>query len=262
MSEEIVLTNLKEGVFTITLNRPKANAFDSAMIKACHFAFKQAARNEDVRAVLLTGSGAIFSAGQDLGEVSQAKDLSFRAHLLKTYNPLILEIRKLEKPVLAAINGPVAGAALGVALACDLRIASEKSQFMVGFNGIGLAPDSAVSLLLPALIGLGRATEATYFNQAISATQALDWGLVNKLAPPETLMAEAEVWANKLAAGPTNTYGLTKKAFNKAVLPNLDEVLSYEAYLQEIAGKHAEHKEGLAAFFEKRLPDYKNLKSS
>jgi 2-(1,2-epoxy-1,2-dihydrophenyl)acetyl-CoA isomerase len=131
---------------------------------------------------------------------------------------------------------------------------------MVGFNGIGLAPDSAVSLLLPALIGLGRATEATYFNQAISAELALDWGLVNKLVPAETLMAEAQVWANKLAAGPTKTYGLTKKAFNKAILPNLEEVLDYEAYLQEIAGKDGEHKEGLTAFFEKRLPDYKNLK--
>jgi len=260
MSDTILNAEINNGVLSITLNRPKANAFDTALIKACQAAFKQAAENIEVRSVLLTGSGMIFSAGQDLTEVMQAEGLSFRKHLLETYNPLILQIRQLEKPVVAAINGPIAGAALGVALACDLRIASEKSQYMVGFNGIGLAPDSAVSLLLPALIGLGRATEATYFNQAISAELALDWGLVNKLVPAETLMAEAQVWANKLAAGPTKTYGLTKKAFNKAILPNLEEVLDYEAYLQEIAGKDGEHKEGLTAFFEKRLPDYKNLK--
>lgn len=259
MPEENLLTNLSNGVFTITLNRPKTNAFDTALIKACTAAFKQAGRDKNIRTVLLTGSGNIFSAGQDLTEVTKVENLSFREHLLETYNPLILEIRRLEKPVLAAINGPVAGAALGVALACDLRIASEKSVFMVGFNGIGLAPDSAVSLLLPALIGLGRAAEATYFNKAITAEQALAWGMVNQLSPAETLLEDAQSWANRLAAGPILTYGLTKKAFNHAIFPNLEDVLDYEADLQEIAGKGTEHKEGLSAFFEKRVPNYKTL---
>ncbi len=259
MSEKIVLTELKDSVFTITLNHSKANAFNAEMIYACQSAFKQAAQDKDIRVVLLTGSGKIFSAGQDLNEITKGQDLSFRKHLLKTYNPLVLQIRQLEKPVLAAINGPVAGAALGIALACDLRIASESSRFTVGFNGIGLVPDSAVSLLLPAIIGLGRATEATFSNQAISAQQALDWGMVNKLAPPETLLEEVQALAMMLAMGPTNIYGLTKKSFNKAILPNLEEVLDYEADLQEIAGKSTEHKEGLSAFLEKRFPDYKNI---
>ena len=120
-----------------------------------------------------------------------------------------------------------------------------------------ISTDASVSLLLPAVIGLGRAAEATYFNQTITAEQALAWGLVNKLSPAETLLDDAVAWANFLAAGPTNTYGLTKKAFNHAIFPNLEIVLDYEADLQEIAGKGAEHKEGLSAFFEKRLPNYK-----
>ena len=159
---EIILTELKNSVFKITLNRPKVNAFNFEMIAAVQSALKQAQRDSQVRCVLLTGSGNVFSAGQDVNEFNQAEDVSFRYHLLRTYNPIILQIRNLEKPVLAAINGAVSGAAFGIALACDLRIAADNSRFVVGFLGIGLAPDSAVSLLLPALIGLGRATEFAF----------------------------------------------------------------------------------------------------
>ena len=164
-----------------SLNRPKANAFNEELIDAAKQAFKQAKKDIAVRCVLLNANGKIFSAGQDVGDFKAGERVSFRQHLLRTYNPLIIQMRRLEKPIIAAINGAVAGAALGIVLACDLRIASEKARFIVGFGGIGLAPDSAVSLMLPTIIGLGRAAEAIYFNQPISAEQALDWGLVNRI---------------------------------------------------------------------------------
>lgn len=257
MSDATVLSELNEGVLTITLNRPKVNAFNEEMIAATQEAFKRARREEAVRCVVLTGRGKVFSAGQDVSEMSvMDDDFSFRAHLLKTYNPLILEMRRLEKPVLAAINGAVAGAGLGVALACDLRVAAEGARLVIGFGGIGLAPDSAVSLILPQLIGLGRAAEAAFFNQPISAEQALAWGLVNKVVADEALMEEAHAWAARLAAGPVKAMGLTKRAFNKAILPQLEAVLDYEAYIQDIAGKGSDHREGLTAFLEKREPNY------
>jgi 2-(1,2-epoxy-1,2-dihydrophenyl)acetyl-CoA isomerase len=253
---EIVLTELKNGVFKITLNRPKVNAFNFDMIAAVQAALKQAQRDSQVRCVLLTGSGSVFSAGQDVNEFNQAGDVSFRYHLQRTYNPIILQIRRLEKPVLAAINGAVSGAAFGIALACDLRIAADNARFVVGFLGIGLAPDSAVSLLLPALIGLGRATEFAFSNAPIGAEEALAWGLVNRIVPLTELDRQAEEWAQKLAQGPVQAMGLAKRDFNKAVLGKLEEVLDYEAHIQEIAGKRAEHQEGVQAFLNKRTPNF------
>lgn len=258
MSENILLTDLAEGVYTITLNRPKANAFNDDLIDATKAAFKQAKKNVAVRCVLLSAKGKLFSAGQDVAAFSDGERVSFRRHLLATYNPLILQMRRLEKPIIAAINGAVAGAALGIVLACDLRIASEKARFVVGFGGIGLAPDSAVSLMLPKIIGLGRAAEAIYFNQPITAKQALEWGLVNRVVSADELHAAATEWAVKLAQGPVNAIGFSKRALNKAILPNLEALLDYEAHIQEIAGNGPEHSEGLSAFLEKREPDYVN----
>lgn len=256
---QVLLEELQGGVLTLTLNRPKVNAFNSELTNSLQAAFKRAARDEAVRCVLLTGSGAVFSAGQDLNEVKQAEGESFRYHLQRTYNPLILQIRRLDKPVIAAVNGSVSGAALGIVLACDLRIASEAARFVVGFLGIGLAPDSAVSLFLPALIGLGRAAEATYTNQPISVRQALDWGLVNRLAPSDRLQEQARAWAAQIAQGPVKAMGLAKRDFNTAVLGNLEQVLDYEAHIQDIAARAAEHKEGVQAFLEKRPPRYTDL---
>lgn len=253
---DILLTKLEDSVFTITLNRPKVNAFNFDLIAALQAAFRQAERNDLARCVLLTGAGDNFSAGQDVNVFAQAENISYREHLLRTYNPLILQIRQLEKPVLAAMNGAVSGAALGIALACDLRIASDRARFVVGFAGIGLAPDSAVSLLLPALIGLGRATEFTFSNTPISAEQALAWGLVNRVVPAEQLNQQATMIGRLLAQGPVHAMGLAKRAFNKAMLGNLEQVLDYEGYLQDIASKNQEHKEGVQAFIEKRLAKF------
>ena len=244
-------TDLQSATLILTLSRPeRANAFSLELIGELQDVFKQAASDSQVRAVVLTGAGRIFGAGQDIEEIkSYGADISYREHLLKMYNPLVLQIRQIEKPVIAAVNGPCAGASLGIALACDMRLASEKANFVVGFNGIGLVPDSAVSLFLPMLIGLGRAHEFTFTNAPISAQKAMEWGMVNRVCLPETLMPETMKLAAQLSAGPTGTYGLTKQAFNKAVLPNLEDVLNTEADLQEIAGHREEHREGVAAFF-------------
>jgi 2-(1,2-epoxy-1,2-dihydrophenyl)acetyl-CoA isomerase len=179
--------------------------------------------------------------------------------MLETYNPLILQVRHLELPVIAAIQGTVAGAALGLALACDLRVASEDARFVVGFLGIGLAPDSAVSLLLPALIGLGRATEATFTNQSISAQQALSWGMVNRVVPASHLQDSAIQMGKAIISGPVHAMSLAKRDFNKAVLPQLEQILDYEAHIQEIAHLGAEHKEGVNAFVEKRPPRWEDF---
>lgn len=253
---DLVLSEQKSGVLRITLNHPKANAFTEEIVFTIQRLFRQAKNDEKVRCVLLAGSGNIFSAGHDLEEVFRLRNESFRNHLLQSFNPLILQIRRLEKPVIAAINGPVAGAAFGVALACDLRIASEGAQFFVGFLGIGLSFDSGVSLFLPQLIGLARATEFAFTNRPISAQQALDWGLINRLVPQATFKRMTEEWAQEIANGPVRSFGLAKRAINNAQFPNLESVLDYEAYLQDIAKQGAEFKEGLQAFLEKRQPKF------
>ncbi len=259
-TEPVLLVEQSGGVLKLCLNRPKVNAINADLILALQAAFRQAERNSQVRCVLLTGCGSTFSAGQDVHEIRQAQGTSFRSHLQRTYNPLILQIRRLDKPVLAAINGSVSGAALGIALACDLRIAADTARFVVGFSGIGLAPDSAVSLLLPALIGLGRAFEYACSNAPLDAQQALALGVVNRVVPAVELESQSELWASALALGPVSAFGLAKRAFNKAVLPNLEEVLDYEAYLQDIAAQGEEHREGLQAFLEKRPPNFYDRK--
>lgn len=254
-----LLTTLQAATLTISLNRPeRANAFNFEMIAELRTALEQAATDSQVRCVVLTGAGNSFSAGHDITEMlaAQGQGISYREHLEETYNPLILQLRQLEKPVVAAVNGPVAGAGLGVALACDMRIASETALFTVGFSGIGLVPDSAVSLLLPALIGLGRATEFSFTNQPIIAAQALEWGLVNRVVPESRMADAVGKLAAGLVAGPTGAYGLTKRLFNKNVLPNLEEALAFEGELQEIASKGKEHVEGVKAFLEKRKPSF------
>ena len=254
---ETLKTQQVKAVLTITLNRPKANAFNGTMTNELKSALKAAGRDDSVRCLILTGSGKLFSAGQDVTEFSERADsVSFRQHLQKTYNPLIMQMRSLEKPIIGAINGPAAGAALGIALACDLRLASEQAKFVFGFTGIGLTADSGTSLTLPALIGLARASYIAFTNEPLTAAQALEYGLVNMVVPPDKLMNEAQSLGEKLAAGPSKAIGLTKRAFNKSVLGGLEQALDYEAHLQEIAGKTVDHAEGLAAFLEKRAPEF------
>src|SRR5512141_2574392 len=203
-----VLPETENGIVTLTLNRPeRANAFDAEMIAELHKSLRASEKDREARVIVLTGAGRVFGAGQDLEEMQAGgESLSYLEHLRKTYNPLVLLLRQIEKPVIAAVNGACAGASLGIALACDLRIAADAASFVVGFNGIGLAPDSAVSLLLPALVGLGRAAEMTFTNAPVSAAQALEWGLVNQVIAAGELSEESRRWAKRLAEGPTGAY--------------------------------------------------------
>ena len=253
-----LISELQNGILTLTIDRPKANAFNLELVGELQSAFKQAAKDTQTRVVVLTGAGRVFGAGQDIEEIRAHGDsISFREHLLKTYNPLVLQIRQIEKPVIAAINGACAGASLGIALACDMRIAADTAKFVVGFSGIALAPDSGVTLTLPALIGLGRALEFYATNAPISADQALAWGMVNRVTKLENLAADTFAFASEVSKVPVTAFAVTKRAFNKAVLPNLEAVLEYETHIQEIAGKTADHKEGITAFLEKRTPNFK-----
>ena len=254
--ENLLHVHREGAVLVLTLDHPPVNAFTHDLTVGLQKALRQAERDREVRAVLLTAAHRAFSAGQDLTELQAVEGESLRGHLQQTYNPLILQLRRLEKPVLAALHGAVAGAALGVALACDLRIAAANTRFLVGFSGIGLAPDSGVSLLLPLMMGFGRATEYAFTNKPFTAEEALAWGVVNRVVPAERLEQEALAWAQELAAGPLAAFGLTKRAFNRAILPHLEDILDYEAHIQDIAGRTPEHHEGVSAFLEKRPPKY------
>lgn len=253
-----LLSSAESGVLTLSLNRPeRANAFNFELTQALHNALAEAERDPQVRCVAITGAGKTFSAGQDISEMKQYDgSVSYREHLEKTYNPLVLQIREMGKPVIAAVNGACAGAAFGVALACDLRIAHSNAYFVVGFSGIALAPDSGVSLLLPKLIGLARAQEYFYTNKPIRAPLAYEWGLVNKVGG-FNYRRVVDQMVSDLAHGPREAFAAGKKAFNAAILPDLAESLNREGILQEKLGGSAEHREAATAFFEKRRPVFK-----
>ena len=262
MAYQTILYDKSDGVATITLNRPdKSNAFDDVFIADMIDALKQVERDADTRAVVITGAGKNFCAGQDLGPMLERyqspEGVSFGAHLRKSYNVIIARVRALEKPVIAAINGAAAGAGLGLACACDLRHASEAAKFRMAFIGIALAPDSATSFLLPRLIGLGRATEMALTNDLIDASTALQYGLVNRVFTPADLLPKTHEFAVRLAQSPTKSIGLTKRAFNRSFSVDLETALENEANLQEIAGHTADHIEGVQAFIDKRAPQFK-----
>jgi 2-(1,2-epoxy-1,2-dihydrophenyl)acetyl-CoA isomerase len=258
MAYETILYEVSDRVATITLNRPdKLNAFNDQMIQESIDAFKQAGRSDDVRCVLITGAGRGFSSGQDLKDVQDREDsFSIGDHLRRGYNRLIERMVTLEKPVIGAINGVAAGAGCGVAVACDLRIASEHAAFIQVFSKVGLVPDSGSTWLLPRLIGYARAYEMAVTADKVPADKALQWGLVNQVVPADQLMEIATAWAQRLADGPTKAYGLTKRAMYRAWDSNLQEALEYEAMLQNVAAQSEDHHEGVQAFLEKRAPQY------
>ncbi|MBI4772448.1 MAG: enoyl-CoA hydratase/isomerase family protein [Chloroflexi bacterium] len=258
MPYETILTDLTDGVFTITLNRPRANALNDQMAAEMLEALKTAERDPAVRCLVLTGCGNVFCAGQDVAAISgRPQTFSFREHLEHTYHPIVRRLRRLEKPVIGGINGAAAGAGLGIALACDLRLAAESAKFVMAFAGIGLAPDSGTSFFLPQLVGLARALEMAYTNEPMSAAEALQRGLVNRVVPDAELAGAIRELAVRLAAGPTKAFGLTKRAMNRALTLSLDEALDYEGQLQDIAGRSYDHVEGVAAFLEKRPPVFR-----
>jgi 2-(1,2-epoxy-1,2-dihydrophenyl)acetyl-CoA isomerase len=258
MAYKHILFSQSNGIATITLNRPETlNAFTEEMISETTDAFKLAGRDKLVRCVVITGNGRAFSSGQDLAEVQEkAGQFSIGEHLRQGYNRLIQQMVSLEKPIIGAINGIAAGAGCGVALAADIRIASDKASFMLAFSKVGLVPDSGLNWMLPRIVGYARAYEMALTADKIPAEQALAWGMVNRVVPAPQLMETVAAWTERLAAGPTLAFGLTKRAMNQGWTMSLAESLAYEAHLQEVCGRSEDNQEGVRAFLQKRPPHF------
>jgi 2-(1,2-epoxy-1,2-dihydrophenyl)acetyl-CoA isomerase len=253
MSE--VLTERDGAVLTITLNRPDVfNAFNAALHARLHEALEEAGSPE-IRAVVITGAGRGFCSGQDLKEFQEAPG-SIRDRLEQTYHPNIRLIRALEKPVIAAVNGPCAGAGLSLAAACDIRIAADAATFVPGFIGIGLIPDSGGSWFIHRLLGFARAFEWMTSNRKLTAAEAHAWGLVSEVVEGDGLSARGAELAGFYAGLPTRGVGLTKRLFEHAYDATLEEQLALEAELQQAATETADFAEGVQAFLEKRPPRF------
>jgi 2-(1,2-epoxy-1,2-dihydrophenyl)acetyl-CoA isomerase len=241
-------------VQTITLNRPDVlNAFNRALHTHLQAALKEA-RDPEVRAVVLTGAGRGFSAGQDLTEFSETGDVSDA--LRSSYHPNVLAIRALEKPVIAAVNGVCAGAGLSLACVCDIRIAADNAMFVPGFIGIGLVPDAGGTFFLNRLLGASRAFEWMTSNRRLTAAEAHAWGLVSEVVEADALQTRAAELAGLYASLPTRGIGMTKRLFDHATTATLEEQLELEAQLQAAATATGDFREGVAAFLEKRPPKF------
>jgi 2-(1,2-epoxy-1,2-dihydrophenyl)acetyl-CoA isomerase len=247
-----------EGVLTLTLNRPDAlNSFTVEMKEALLAALKDAARDREVRAIVLTGAGRAFSAGQDLKERQAPGVADLGTELRVRYNPIISAMRRLEKPIVGAINGVAAGAGISIALACDIIIAAENATFIEAFTRVGLVPDTGSSWFLPRLIGPARAAEMFFTADPVDAATAERIGLINRVVPADKLMDEATALAARLAKSAPIALALAKRALNRALDSTLDEALDFEAQLQSVAGRSNDHREGVAAFVEKRPANFK-----
>ncbi|MBM4261103.1 MAG: 2-(1,2-epoxy-1,2-dihydrophenyl)acetyl-CoA isomerase [Deltaproteobacteria bacterium] len=254
MAYETILYEKQNGVGTITLNRPQSlNAFIPQMNKEVLDVLRDGERDKEVRCMMITGAGRAFCAGQDLKGRTPDQKGSLGASLREKYNPMIKQIRAMEKIVIAAVNGVAAGAGCNFALACDLRVASEDAKFIQSFVRVGLAPDSGGSFILTRLVGLSKAMELLLLGDTVDAKEAQRIGLVARVFPTVEFAASARQIAEQVAKAPRGI-GLIKRAVNHANLPNVDSDLEYEAHLQEIAGRSADYDEGVKAFLEKRTP--------
>ena len=252
---ETILSEKAGGVANIALNRPeKLNAFDGTMHDELHTALDEVAEDEEVRCIVLRGEGRGFSAGADLAQIVEEADgdPDLGEYLRSTYSRLVERMVGMEKPVVAALHGPVYGAGVGIALACDLRVAAKNTKFSVAFIKIGLMPDAGVTFLLPRVVGLGRALEMSMLGGAVDAEEAHRIGLVNKVVADDSLSKEAGNLAEHLAAMPTGALGRIKSALYASFETDLETALEGEAKGQTFCGYTQDHKEGVAAFFEKR----------
>lgn len=253
MAYEALLYEVSDGVGRITLNRPdKLNSFNDTLHKEFIDALKKAERDAAVRCVVITGAGRGFCAGQDLAAIGNRPVSQI---VREFYNTWVLKIRTLEKPVLAAVNGVAAGAGCSLALACDLVIMSEQASFVQAFVKVGLVPDSGASYLLPRLVGYHKAMELALFGDKVTARQALELGLCNKVVEPESFGAAVDEWASRLAKGP-RSMGWIKRQMSRGFEQSFEEMLELEAYDQEAAAQTADAKEAITAFLEKREPNF------
>ena len=254
MADE-VLTSRDGVVLTITFNRPEVyNAFNRDLHASLREALTEA-QDASIRCVVVTGAGKGFCAGQDLKEFGAVSG-SIRDALEQTYHPNIRLVRALEKPVIAAVNGPAAGAGLSFACACDVRIASDAATFVPGFVGIGLVPDSGGTWFVHRLLGFARAFEWMCANTRLSAGEALEWGLVSEVIPAASFDKRVAEIAAEWAARPTLAVGRTKQLFEHAFAASLEEQLALEAELQQASVRSADFREGVEAFLEKRPPTF------
>lgn len=260
LGTETATLSIAGGVAWITLNRPEAlNAWTRALGEDLHSALDSAAENPEACAIVLTGAGRAFSSGADLkdglapGEDGKPDVLT---PLRETYNPLILRVRTLPKPVVAAVNGPAAGIGCSLALAADLIVAAESAYFLLAFVNIGLALDGGASAFLPAHVGHARAFEMALLGERLPAARALEWGLVNRVVPDAELEHEAGALAARLAAGPPGSYASIKQTINDHLYPRLEQLLDHEAVLQQERVSSADVTEGLLAFMQRRPPSF------
>jgi 2-(1,2-epoxy-1,2-dihydrophenyl)acetyl-CoA isomerase len=252
-----VRLEVADGIATITLDRPDAlNALTVPMKRELLAAFRTVERDRAVRAVILSGAGRAFCAGQDLRERLEPDAAPLGTEIRERYNPIIRAMRALEKPIVGAINGVAAGAGASLAFACDLRIAAEGASFALAFGRVGLVPDSGATWLLPRLVGGARAAEIALLNDPVPASAALSMGLVTRVVPAAELGGVAREIAGRLAQGAPVALALTKRALNAAWDRGLEGALEYEAILQDLAGRTRDHAEGIAAFIEKRAPRF------
>lgn len=257
MRTQSILSETESGVTRITLNRPDVlNSFNRPMAQALLEALEGAGRASSVRAVLLTGAGRAFCAGQDLGEAKPSLDapLDLGDEVRESYNPIIRAIRNLEKPVVCAVNGPAVGAGANLALACDIVFASSEASFVQAFSKIGLIPDSGGTFFLPRLVGMARATALMMLAEKVPAARAMEMGMIYQVCGPAALMETAMGAAKTLAAMPTRGLWLTKRGLNESFGNALDAQLDVEEELQRLAGHTKDFVEGVTAFLEKRKP--------
>jgi 2-(1,2-epoxy-1,2-dihydrophenyl)acetyl-CoA isomerase len=263
MQLDTVNLTLLDGAATIELNRPQAlNAWNKQLGEDLLAALSQAATDETVRAVRITGAGRAFSSGADLRDISGG-DLTPDGRpnvygvLTERYHPIMHAIREMEKPVVAAVNGGAVGIGCSLALCCDLVLAAQSAYFLLAFVNIGLVPDGGSSLFVPTRVGMARAAEMAMLGERVSAAQALDWGLINRVFDDEALARESAALTARLAAGPTRSYAASKRQLNNQLYSNMPEQLELEAKLQQEMAGSDDFIEGVSAFLAKRPADFR-----
>jgi 2-(1,2-epoxy-1,2-dihydrophenyl)acetyl-CoA isomerase len=257
MDFKTLLYQKDQNILTLTLNRPDVfNAFDDTQSYELQDALKAATRDQEIRVIVLTGAGKAFCSGQDLKAILGGGKRDLSESLYKRYNPIIRAMRAMPKPIICRLNGVAAGAGCSLALASDIIVAAENASLIEVFVNVGLVLDSGSSYFLPRLVGSARAFELSTMGSKVSAQQAHDWGIINKVVPADQLDEAVAVYTQYYANAPTKAIALMKKMLNKSFNSDLDTMLEYEAYCQKIAGNSADYQEGVTAFNEKRKPSF------